>query len=406
LELEARIFNRTFRETTYNAGLQLPMFAETGWKEQDLFAHTGGNGMACRSADLVPARKAGHALFLSRFLEDQLIAPRQTDTWRASIQPISKLGGVMAAGGAGVLAMEGRRLRIQGVAPIENHKLVLLTEGGQTLESAFSAYPEHVAEFELPEPPAAIALLDPGKRAISQWEGRWPEPPVGAGQPALDGGDWRALDRSTARFAVATRHAARVMDANDCMRSGDFEAAEEALEQALLYDGEDHLAWWCKALAGRMIGEDGESAELLNAHYLAPLEPALRAESFLAQPKRMEKEPSSLLAPMAEHPENFIEVACLLLEPGLHEQAAYWIDEALRHEDLPMLRYLLAYSHLTSSGLEYEAAAQIEAASKSGMGPPLPWREIEWEAIEKLADWFPADSRLQELRALRSFAQP
>jgi hypothetical protein len=154
-----------------------------------------------------------------------------------------------------------------------------------------------------------------------------------------------------------------------------------------------------------MQGEEGESAELLNAHYLAPLEPALRAESFLSQPKRMEKDPSALLKPMAEHPENFVEVACLLLEAGLHEQAAYWIDEALRHEDLPMLRFLLAYAHLTQSGLEYEAAAQVEAVAKSEMTPPFPWREIEWQALDALSRRFPAEARLARLMAMRDFVR-
>jgi hypothetical protein len=134
------------------------------------------------------------------------------------------------------------------------------------------------------------------------------------------------------------------------------------------------------------------------------LEPALRAESFLGRPASMEKDPDPLLKPLDEHPDTFVEVAALLLDAGLHEQASRWIDESIRHTDLAMLRYLLAFAHLKVTALAVDAAEHITAASKLAFGPPYPWRPIEIAAMVVLTDHFPNDSRLREyaeLMALR-----
>src|SRR5207237_1444363 len=129
----------------------------------------------------------------------------------------------------------------------------------------------------------------------------------------LEHSDWQAKtdeELEDAAFDVATRHIAHALLGTRAVGSGDFAEADQRLEQALLYNAEDHLAWWMKAMAKRLSGEAAEEVpELLNAHYLAPLEPALRAESFLAQPVSMDREPNPLLKPLAEYPESFVEVA-------------------------------------------------------------------------------------------------
>jgi tetratricopeptide (TPR) repeat protein len=176
---------------------------------------------------------------------------------------------------------------------------------------------------------------------------------------------------------------------------GRYHDAHRDIEQALLFDAEDHLAWWSQAVLARLMGSDEEEAGvLLNAHYLAPLEPALRAESFLSQSAMMGKEPSSILRPLAESPEQFVEVACLLLDMGLYDQATRWIDEALRHGDLAMLRYLQAFAYLSASRMSVDAAEQVAAAGRLPFGPPLPWRDIEGVALRFLRDRFSADSTL------------
>jgi hypothetical protein len=100
---------------------------------------------------------------------------------------------------------------------------------------------------------------------------------------------------------------------------------------------------------------------------------------------------------MADFPDNFIEVASLLIEAKLFEQASRWIDESLRHTELPMLRYLLAYAHLQVTTMDFEIAKLLLAADEAPIGPPYPWRKVEVEAISALAARFPENARLQQL---------
>jgi hypothetical protein len=105
---------------------------------------------------------------------------------------------------------------------------------------------------------------------------------------------------------------------------------------------------------------------------------------------------------VAEDPDAAAEVAVQLLEAGLLEDLATWVDECLRHHDTPMLRYLLAYALLTSSRMTAEAAQHVAQAAKSPLTPPYPWRETEIEALKALAGAFPDNARLAELSALVS----
>ncbi len=194
-------------------------------------------------------------------------------------------------------------------------------------------------------------------------------------------------DLRRATFNIATRHLAHTLLAIRAISEKRYPDAAASYEQALMFNAEDPLLWWGKAVASRLSDQDNET-ELLNAHFLAPLEPALRAESFLSQPVSLNPDPNPLLSPLAENPEEFIEVACLLIEAGQFDQASRWIDEALRHRDLAMLRYLMAYCLLTATRLEAEAAEQIRLASQIPFGPPFPFRDIEQKAITTLAKVF------------------
>ncbi|MFI5384547.1 MAG: hypothetical protein ACHQ50_00335 [Fimbriimonadales bacterium] len=437
LRLEARVFNRTFDEIPYNGGLLVEGSAAGRAVESAAgSAHSkpdskvfviadGGNGIA-----LMPERGAwsvehdSDSLVLSRFDQPRMLAPRQLDTWVVSIRPFSGLHGVSAVSEAAALCVGEDLVQIQAATVLRNHKLVLLTRTGQTLEAPVEVFPERVLEMALPEPVRGVVLLDPSKREVLRWEGsegisrkgRNPPPtPSRSGREnaKVAKGGWDKSNRTyktdekadieEATFEVATRHFAYAMLGERALGENDPVEAEDLLEQALLYNAEDHLAWWMKAIAIRLQATEADtSPELLNAHYLAPLEPALRAESFLSQPGTLEREPGVLLKPMAEFPEHFIEVAALLAEAGLFEQASRWIDECLRHVDLPMLRYLLAYAYLSATGLDLEAAEQVAAAAKQPIGPPYPWRRVEIAALEVLSKRFPQDQRLQELREIAS----
>ncbi|HWA82625.1 MAG TPA: DUF5107 domain-containing protein [Fimbriimonadaceae bacterium] len=403
LRIEARVFNRTWEDVPYRAGLLLPVFGENRSDGTAFFTLQDGRGVG-----LIPERGgwsagvAGGALVLARFPEMRGLAPRQLDTWAVSIIPVSGLGHIDAISRYGALAIEGDRLRLQAVEPLRMHKIILLTRSGQTMEAPLLAFPEEIVEMSLPEPVDGVALLDAHKDELLRWEGEWLEigretpPAAPCLRPSL-----RSEDLEDATFDVATRHAAHALLGNRALAAGDLAEAEYRYEQALLYNAEDHLTWWMKAIAKREGGhEGGEVAEMLNAHYLAPLDPILRAESFFRQPRPAGKEPAVLLRPMDEHPENYVEVAALLVEAQLFELAGRWIDEALRHLDLPMLRYLLAYAHIKATGMDFEAAEQVAVAGRMPLAPPFPWRQTEIEAIFRLAERFPGDGRLHELTLL------
>lgn len=402
LRLEARIFNRTVNSVFYNAGLLVGSEGTPVSDDHVFLTSSEGRGIA-----LIPDRGSWSAsrndgrLRISRFESPRTMAGRQLDTWSFSIVPFSNLGRIVAASRNGALSVEDEAMRVQSTGQLAQHKLVLLTGQGETLEAPVDIYPEKVLEMKAPDSPSAVALLDPGKKALLSWNRESALREIGPGQErptdriapiAFDG------DLNEETFDVPTRHIAQSILGTRALAAQDYEEAEYRFEQSLLYNGEDHLTWWLKAVAKRLKGEQFEEIpELLNAHYLAPLEPALRAESYLSQPQSMEKEPNPLLKPLDEYPETYIEVASLLLDAGLYEQAGRWIDESLRHVDLPILRYLLGYSHLQVSKLDFEAAKQVSAASRMPLGPPYPWRAIERKAITTLAERFPSDERLKKL---------
>ena len=124
--------------------------------------------------------------------------------------------------------------------------------------------------------------------------------------------DWRRATR-----VVDHRAAAHVALAREHIAAGEFSRAEERLEEALLFNGDDPLAWWLKGAIRRHLGSLEEGPELPNAHYLAPMEPVLRAEALFTQPEGESSEPNALILPLADHPDLLAECALRLLEAGL-----------------------------------------------------------------------------------------
>ncbi len=415
LLIEVRAFNRTFDPILYNGALAIHL----------------GDGRALRLLEGVafysPARDAGLALFpgsvpldgasfedgtllLARFDGLQPLSPRQLDTWTVRLVPLSALGDLHAASPEVTAYLDDAVLRVQATETRPGHKLLLLTGDGQTLESPADLHPEHPLEIPLdglPARPTALVVQDAGRKELLRLDRSDPgvralgRLGVGEGTSSNASTSQRlnALsnpDLQRAAFDPAFRSAAHTLLGTRAMARREFDAAGAAFETALLFNAEDHLAWWSKAVAHRLAGEEAEERpELLNAHYLAPLEPALRAESFLSQPMAMTKDPSPLLRPLEDTPESFVEVAALLVEMGLFDQANRWIDEALRHTDLAILRYLQAYCYLTASRMEAEAAEQLVAAARQPVGPPFPWRRVEVVALRALVERFPADARLK-----------
>ena len=212
---------------------------------------------------------------------------------------------------------------------------------------------------------------------------------------------WQESAADPASLPLQLRGAAYIALANRAGRGGDLKAALGHVDSALATLGDDPLAWWQRAVLARLAGEaDDEREDLTMAHALSPLEPALRAEAFLSMPQGRSKDPSAVLSPLAGDPDALHEAAHLLVEAGLFQEAARLIDEAQRHGEHPLLRYLYAWCLLQATRMDVEAAAEVGKASRAPIGPPFPWRETEVRAVSELAAKFPADARLQTLNGV------
>ena len=412
VHLECRVLNREFKPQRYDGGLRIYL----------------GDGHFDGTTFYSPDRKAGLAILpdrvlfdgtdfqggfleLHRFGREAELAPRQVDTWSLTLLPISGLSECLGASNAAAVNWDSQSLSIQVAEQRLGHKLFLLTQDGQTLEAPVDLYPEHLLEIPIEGlGPVECVLRDPGKIEVLRVT-KSPERNLVSSEPnvqiyrsslslASNRGD---LVRAT--FNIAERHLGHTLLGLKDLQEKEFAKAGDAFEQALAYNADDPLLWWSKAIAGRLAELDNQ-AELLNAHYLAPLEPALRAESFLNQPVSLDPEPNRLLTPLEENVEEFIEVACLLIEAGLFDQASRWIDEALRHRDLPMLRYLMAYCLLCATRLATEALDQVRIAAQSPIAPPFPYRTVEREAINTLLAAFPDDRSLSILAELMKVHLP
>jgi len=350
------------------------------------------------------------------------LAPLEADAFSVVVVPFSGIGSPDAVTDTGAVSRAEDRLRVQLHRPMEGGRMFLLTAGDQTMEAPAPADP--VTPLTIPlvgdlAGPKGFALRDAEGVDRLSWPvaaTELPSPdPLFTPPPSSRAEVWavalarlaRGEDPSAALAQAeadpALRGPARLVAALAHLQCGDAEAAMTALDDALLRLGDDPMVWWLHAVATRRAGllEDGaERADLLNAHFLSPLEPALRAEGFLAQSPLQGREPNALVRPLAGHPEALSDVACRLLAAGLRDDAARWLDEALRHGEAPLLRYLTAASLVEGSRMRAEAALHVAAAAQCEWGPPFPWRVAERHAVRVLHAAFPHDLRLQRLAEL------
>ncbi|MBX7135623.1 MAG: hypothetical protein K1X67_23395 [Fimbriimonadaceae bacterium] len=400
--------------------------------------------------------------------ERQKLLPREVLSGAITVVPFSGVGFVCDAGRDGALSVQPERLMVQSSQPLSDHKIVIKTRAGQTMEALATLDPMRIHEVSLPEPVDAAAVKPPGRNPILQWEsppriagilpasgtrtaGNLPAhppdlslnpspPPPHAPLAQSDGrrrGEPESTDSASARagwprhggwhtrlpsavrnhlhegaegavlrpFAGAKPDAesliagfdspllgglARLGLAIHAFDEGKRSEGEHLLDEALERSCHDPLLWWFRSIGQR---SSDERADLLNAHYLAPLEPMLRAESFLSAPSQ-DREPSPLVAPLATSPDHLVEIACLLLVHRRLEDAARWMDECLRHRSVPMLHLLMAWSLLEGPGLRAEAANHVHRALTGPPEPPFPWRWIERVALERLHAEFAEQTRL------------
>ena len=219
-------------------------------------------------------------------------------------------------------------------------------------------------------------------------------PVFAASAQALHG---EQAEMDPASLPIHLRGAAHIRLANAAALGHDFASALEHVDSALATLADDPLAWWQRAVLARLNGEDNDQ-ELTTAHALSPLEPALRAEAFLAMPQGHAKEPSAVLKGFS--PDDFHETVHLHIEAGLYQEATRLMDEAQRHQEHPLLRYMHAWCLMQTTRMEVEASFEVQKAGRAPIEPPFPWRPLEVRAVRELAERFSKDERLRVLVGL------
>jgi len=426
IELEVRVGNRDRSPSPLAPTLSLfgakQQQAQTveGSEAMYVAGDQGGIALLFEEGTLEAGRGAQDRISLRRTFGTFGIAPRQQDRFRVVLIPavwsVTEVEGAsIAVTEAGVALLKEKSLRFHSTQPLLGAKVEILSSEG-SFAAPMDFHPEKPSTVPLESIPGdlqTVAIVSAGNHVVLTIH-----PATVTDVPATSPLEYQfskadsdpiskaELTRGLSRFE--TRIPAGVALAIRETIATDYAKADAVIDQVLTWNGDDPLAWWQKAVIRRLgsLQEEGEEdAARMNAHFLAPLEPALRAEAFLAMEQTHGKDPHPLVEPLTDNPENLVEVACLYIEHGFYVDAGRWIDEALRHRDLAILHYLQAYLFLTQSQMKAQAAEHLSRAAKS-QETPLPWRPVERRAIAALSEAFPSDPRLQRIKSVLDQAFP
>lgn len=423
LMVEVRVFNRWLTPQPYAGWFSVCIDGDQGpnWvydgKRQSGFVVAYPKGML---APWVPRpRRAAWGRLGEGICE--WLSPRHLDTWAFRLFPVSGLKRIDAASEFGAICVEEGQFDIIAFRAAEAAKVYVKTSQGETLVSTLDFDPQKPVRVSL-QAQAVLVRDSQGNELLE-----WPQAPPPAPSAIKPIGSVTMAALRAAQIEPGHSRESRYFDAIDKLGEGkdptedlamssfvsllrapshtamgcwhlqcsEWLEAAHSFDSALQYNPDDHLAWWQKALALRLAGEPGED-EMPNAHYLAPLEPVLRAEAFLSQPHDGDPNPSPIVAPLANDVEALVDIACLLIESRVFEQAARWIDEALRHRKDARLYHLLAYCHLEGTKLTLEAAQQVKLARDHENEWSKPWQPVELRALKRLSEVFDGDIGLAQ----------
>jgi hypothetical protein len=419
LRFEMRLFNRAFRTAETSPRLVFPPMDKeaSGPEAHGLYDLKRDRGFAIHfEADHGRGMSTCFSEFsvVCRFAASSgALRARQVDTWVGAILPISGLGGLDAISRHAALAVTPEAMTVYYTEAQKDAKAVIRAKG-KTLEAKAVGDPNIPIPFPLGgQTPERILVMNEHRQDIVRWTAgggarvgvEAPRKDFGferyvgelAEQILAGKGDDRALYSVSEELGV--RSACFSLLGITALREGRYSDALGHFEQSLLFNAEDHLTWLGKAMASRLTEvSDEESRDLLNAHLLAPLEPALLAEAFLGQPAGVDG--TSLVKRLANDTDSVTEIACILYEWRQYESLAHWVGAVLQHRDVPNLRYYLAAALIDSSVMEGEAANEVRLAQEKPINPPYPWRQTEGRILKLLSERFPKDARLAELLAL------
>ncbi len=343
------------------------------------------------------------------------IMPRRTSRHLLEIHSAAGISGAVVSPLLAV-GTDAQTLQIASVKTLASVDFRLETADGAFASAVFLA-PDHVLTAELPAPVeswtatcqgqviASFPTPEPAKTSFSTAAEAWlkEEGVEGEVQGAIR--DWLAdpLQSSVPEIplVIGAEHLHFMLRAFANARRQDFAAAMDDLDDALGFAANDPLTWWFKAvLRSRTSREDEENPEQLNAHFLAPLEPLLRIQSFLDQGAAQGREPNPLMKPIAADPEVLMDAAEILLLSGMKEQATLLLDEVLRHRPIQRAHLVLGWLALSQKTMDFEAARHAQSAAEIDLEPPFPNRPFELTAIAALHQRFPSFKFDQLLKLL------
>ncbi|MER3413737.1 MAG: hypothetical protein C4341_05780 [Armatimonadota bacterium] len=313
-----------------------------------------------------------------------LLPPLRTRVVSCALHLVSVPGDPVAANERFVVlrnADEGK-LRVHAAEETPSAKVFLQLESGETVEAPLSAYPERAAEYALRglrAQPNRILIRGEGGETLMdapmrgrdldgiratvpvEWE-QWDELPLARGMCLLAEGRQAEAEKLllAATHAPGLEHAAWFALGLSAMRSERWLLAGADFEESLLYCGSNPLAWWLKNWSLRRAGVEDEN-DLPNAHFLAPLDPCLRAEAFLSGGGE------KVLEEFGTDPVPFLEVADVLWWGGQEPERQAVLAAGAEQTHDALLHRLRAIG-LRRKGLELEAAEEqrkVEAAQSS-----------------------------------------
>lgn len=342
---------------------------------------------------------------------DSVLLPRQTSVLKLKVQVFSGLG-VPTFVMPDIVGSLANGVKLAACRDMEGSKVFVKTPEGDTMEADIDLSAKSPFMAEVGFTPQAVAVRVGGQRHDAVQLSALPEEVVL--EPSHDllasellaaANGQRPGSREAAFFAdIRSRRASTSLPsalssafwtwrAVQHSAAGEWALAKDSIHQALATNSDDVLLWWFKAACERHAGA-GDESTLLNAHFLAPLEPCLLAEGLLTAWSEDSTIELALPPAFTSDPGAFLEVVNQYIEHGLIKDAGRLLDTAFKSIDAPLLRYVYAWNHLEHSNLVAEAAQQISLAGKIEVEPPYPWRESEKRAVQGLHNRFPNDPRL------------
>lgn len=221
--------------------------------------------------------------------------------------------------------------------------------------------------------------------------------PFGQISSAIEDADCRAIDLMEADDPLTG--APWLLAQSACsIRNGDIEGAASAADSLLTASPHNPLNWWLASTLMRERGrESDEQDPLLNAHFLAPLEPMLKVEAFLQTPVSETDQKSSILESVARNPVSALDAGLRLYGLGLHSSAVRVVEDLVRVRPSASLYYLLAGIYLQNEKFAFEANRLVGQGDELEIEPPYPFTGLARDLLAAVVGSFPKSEGASQL---------